>query len=220
MPFKYTRASVGLILHDLKVVKNIVKYVSLAITLGFYIYTCFAGIGILPVNIALASVIAAHAIFEIVAGKTMEKNASRTVHHVYRWAKITLKTVSLGAVIYGMYVAAEGTVKPLAIVWATIAILLWVGDLIVEFAVILFEREQEVLLDALEKDVDEIKDYYRKPAEKVSNFFNHVIKGEPIPEKEEKKDSRALQRVKKWMEKRKAERKSKKEKKNENQEGE
>ena len=200
---KYTRASIALILHELKIFRDIFKYASLILSVGYYVYASIAGIGLLPVNIALASVLFAFGVFEVATRESMMGKAKKQIRHIFHWTKIALKAISFGVIIFSMYEATADTVRPFAIIWATLTIILWAIDVLLEIFVLVFEREKDVLLAAIDEDMAEMKDIYRKPVEKVSNFFSKIIHGEQAPEKEPEPDSKQMQRIKKWMDRKK-----------------
>ena len=128
------------------------------------------------------------------------KTAKKIVKRSYKWIKIVIKTFTLGAMIYGIYITTTN-VTPISIILATLMIILYVLQILLELACEIVEDKKDLLVEAVAKDMEIVT----RPVSAVGNFVKRM-KGEEVVI-EEKEPSREL----KILEKRMAKNKLKKE---------
>lgn len=191
---KYTKTAIDLTIKDLKLYYRIFKILCTLFMMGYFIYAIITKMGNLVINIIFLSLLVIYTVLDLLID---EKKVRKVIRHGYTWIKLSLKAVSLGMALYGVYEASEN-VKPINIIILTLMIILWIVQFILEIAVSIFESKRDFILAAIEKDIEETKDIYRKPVKKVKNFFKGIF-GYETEEEEEKEDSSAIKRIKKAL---------------------
>ena len=194
---KYTKAAIDLTLKDLRLFYNIFKYTFMLLTAGYFAYAIATGLGNLVVNIILLSVVGVYFVLDLVVTAT---SARRIIRHSYRWIRLTLTAFTLGTTIYGVYEATTN-ITPLSIILLTLMIVLWVVQFIFELITIMFEQKRDLILEAIEMDIEEAKGIYQKPVSAVKKFFNRLTGQEEEVIEPEEKDSRNARRIKKHLNK-------------------
>jgi len=178
--FKYTRASILLILDDVKKYSKIFKYGSLVFTTAYFIYALVMQTGNFIANIILATLFVGYTVFEFITAKMDIKTAKRVVKRSYNWIKLGIKTFTLGAMIYGIYTATTN-VSAISTILATLMIILWVLQVLLELVIEIVEDKIDLVVAGWNKDMEDMK----KPVTAVGNVIKKV-KGEsidPAPEK-------------------------------------
>ncbi|MBE6132789.1 MAG: hypothetical protein E7180_05325 [Erysipelotrichaceae bacterium] len=198
--FKYTRTAIDIIISDIKKFSTIFNYGSLIFTSAYFIYALVTKTGNFIANIILASLFVGYTIFYFITKSMEMKTAKKIVKRSYKWIKIVIKTFTLGAMIYGIYTATTN-VTPISIILATLMIILYVLQILLELACEIVEDKKDLLVEAVAKDMEIVT----RPVSAVGNFVKR-IKGEEVVI-EEKEPSREL----KILEKRMAKNKLKKE---------
>ena len=198
--FKYTRTAIDIIISDIKKFSTIFNYGSLIFTSAYFIYALVTKTGNFIANIILASLFVGYTIFYFVTKSMEMKTAKKVVKRSYKWIKIVIKTFTLGAMIYGIYTATTN-VTPISIILATLMIILYVLQILLELACEIVEDKKDLLVEAVAKDIEIVT----RPVSAVGNFVKRM-KGEEVVI-EEKEPSREL----KILEKRMAKNKLKKE---------
>ena len=197
--FKYTRASIDLIIKDLKRIYRTFRIISFLVMFSYFVFAAIVGLGIRWVNITLASILLAYQIVDFIISS---KRAKKYVRRGYTWIKIIVRAISLGFIIYGIYEAAEN-VTPLTIILVTLMIIFWIAQIIFEILLEIFEDKRDLLLDAVKKDFDIYKERYEKPintVKKVVDFFKgEKPKEVDVIEVEEKKDSKNIKRLDNYL---------------------
>lgn len=198
--FKYTRTAIDIIISDIKKFSTIFNYGSLIFTSAYFIYALVTKTGNFIANIILASLFVGYTIFYFITRSMEMKTAKKIVKRSYKWIKIVIKTFTLGAMIYGIYITTTN-VTPISIILATLMIILYVLQILLELACEIVEDKKDLLVEAVAKDMEIVT----KPVSAVGNFVKRM-KGEEVVI-EEKEPSREL----KILEKRMAKNKLKKE---------
>lgn len=198
--FKYTRTAIDIIISDIKKFSTIFNYGSLIFTSAYFIYALVTKTGNFIANIILASLFVGYTIFYFITRSMEMKTAKKIVKRSYKWIKIVIKTFTLGAMIYGIYITTTN-VTPISIILATLMIILYVLQILLELACEIVEDKKDLLVEAVAKDMEIVT----RPVSAVGNFVKR-IKGEEVVI-EEKEPSREL----KILEKRMAKNKLKKE---------
>lgn len=194
---KYTKAAIDLTLKDLRLFYNIFKYTFMLLTAGYFAYAIATGLGNLVVNIILLSVVGVYFILDLVVTAT---SVRRIIRHGYHWVRLTLTAFTLGTTIYGVYEATTN-ITPLSIILLTLMIVLWVVQFIFELITIMFEQKRDLILEAIDMDIEEAKGIYQKPVSAVKKFFNRLTGQEEKVIEPEENDSRNARRIKKHLNK-------------------
>lgn len=173
--FKYTLIAKDIIIRDIKKYVALFKYAFLAINVGYYVFAIVTGLGYLWANIALLAVILLYFIFTVITQNIKMKTAKKRVKRTYKWIKIGIKAITLGATLYGIYIAANA-VNPISIIITTLMIILWVLETLLEIISEVVASKIDLLIAGWKKDIEDIK----KPVSKVGNFFRKLKGEEPI----------------------------------------
>jgi len=152
----YTRASINIIIDDIKKYYKIFKYGSLIFTTAYFVYALIAQIGNVAANIILASLYVAYTAFEIITRNKNLRQARRIVRRSYHFAKIGINALTLGIMLYGIYTATTN-VKPISIILATLMIILWVLQLLLAIIVEVVESKAHLVAAGWSKDMQDLK---------------------------------------------------------------
>ena len=106
---------------------------SLIFTSAYFIYALVTKTGNFIANIILASLFVGYTIFYFITRSMEMKTAKKIVKRSYKWIKIVIKTFTLGAMIYGIYITTTN-VTPISIILATLMIILYVLQILLELA--------------------------------------------------------------------------------------
>ena len=101
------------------------------------------------------------------------------VYAIYKYFKIFIKAVTLGATVYGIYVATD-KVGFATIVLAAITTVGWVVSFVVTLIIEFFMAKWRFMISAFEADINRVK----RPIDKVGNVFKR-IRGESVEESSE-----------------------------------
>ena len=198
--FKYTRTAIAMIIDELKLFYKIFRYLSHAFMIAYFVFAICMGIGLLPINIAMLSLIVVYSVVDLIVDA---KKPRKIIRRSYRWTILALKAVSLGFTIYGLYEAAENA-NPIAIILATLMLIFWIIQVTFQIVVDVFEAKKDLLLEALKEDTRPVTDAATKTVNTFKNVI-HFVKGEPREEKvvEIDEESKEIKSIKKYMQKKK-----------------
>lgn len=198
---KYTKAAIDVVIRDIKILSNILKYLTLTLSLAYYICALITQIGNSVVNIVLISLIGCFLIFELITIKIdINKVAKRIIRRIYRWSKLIIKASVLAATLYSLYLTSV-TTNGLTIVLSTLTTIFFVIQLIVELLRFLFERYKDLLLDAVKQDIDNFKENASKPVENIVNVTRKIFRKEPVDIYPISKKSKRILKLEKHMNK-------------------
>ena len=194
--FKYTREAVNKIIDDFKILSKVFKYTSEVVTVTYLIYSLIAKVGNFYANIILLGLFIGYAIFDFVVSDEGNKFVKKVVKRTVNWTKIMIRAFTLFVLIYSIYTATTNA-TPTTIILATLMIIVWVLQVLLELVIMVVEDEKDLVLAGLKKDIDDIK----RPVTDVGNFFRRVTGQEVVvPDDDEPREIKIL---KKRMEKRK-----------------
>lgn len=178
--FKYTKASIEMIIDDIKKYSNIFKYSSLIFTVAYFVYALITQTGNFIANIILASLFVIYTIFDFVTLNANIKVAKRIVKRSYTWLKLGIKAFTLGAMIYGIYTATTN-VSGISTILATLMIILWIIQVLLELVIEVIENKIDFVVAGWNQDIEDLK----KPATVVGDVFKKITGQEvsPAPEK-------------------------------------
>ena len=207
--FKYTKASIELILEDIRKYCAIFRFGSLSFTSVYFIYALIAKTGNFYTNLVLAILFFSYTIFDFFTQKRNVKNVKKVIQRSYSVVKFGIRAFTLGATIYGFYTASTN-VNPISTVLTTLMIIMWVLQVLLELISYVFEDKKDLVLAGINMDLENMK----KPVTDVSNFFKKVSGQEIPPAQPMSKEERILEnRVQKNKEKEEQEKLNKKEQK-------
>lgn len=168
--FKYTKASVDLLVKNIKKIAKVFRYLSMVFTIGFLIFQIILGIGIFEIKIGLLAAFILFTILDIIFEKLEFKTARKIAKRIYKWLKIIVKLFTLIITIIEIYKAEPTSINGVSIILATIMIVLWIVSFVAEILVEVITDRCEELFVAWKKDVDDIS----KPISTVKNVYNKV----------------------------------------------
>lgn len=198
---KYTKAAIDVVIRDIKILSNILKYLTIILSLAYYIYALIAQVGNSVVNIVLISLIGCFLVFELITIKIdINKITKRVIRRIYRWSKLIIKASVLAATLYSLYLTSL-TTNGLTIVLSTLTIIFFIIQLIVELLRFLFERYKDLLLDAVKQDIDNFKENASKPVENIVNVTRKIFHKEPVDIYPISKKSKRILKLEKHMNK-------------------
>jgi len=167
--FKYTKASINIIIDDIKKFLKVFRVLSLLATTAYFVFQIVTKNGILWLNIVLASLFIIFTVLDFVFEKAKKKTVKKHLKRTYQWIKLLTGAFTLGFTIYEIYKAPAGSVNGVSIILATLMIILWIVKLITEILVEYIQARSEMVMVAYNEDVDTIK----RP---VNNVVNVVRK--------------------------------------------
>ena len=185
--FKYTKASVNILIADCKRWAKIFKYVSLVGTLALLTYQIItgfiAGNKFLFVNIGLAAAFIIFTVLDFVFEHFELKTAKKIGKKIYKWLKLLTKAGTL--IITILDIKAAEKLDGVQIILTTLMILLWIASFASEIILELVTQRANEFLVAFHADVEDIK----RPFTAVSNTFKkltgrEVTKPDADPKKE------------------------------------
>ena len=182
--FKYTREALSVIIEDIKKYCRFFKYGSLLFSIAYFVYSLFTKTGYFIANIILISLLSAYTIFDIITSKINIKYVKRYVKRSYKWINLSIKALTLGATLYGIYTATTH-VSAFSTIIITLMIVLWLAQLLLEIAIEIIENKADLLINAYNQDIKDIKDTVKKPITFITNGFKKIT-GREIPPEEEK----------------------------------
>lgn len=194
--FKYTREAINKIIDDFKLLSKVFKYTSQTTTVAYLTYALIAKVGNFYANIILLSLFIGYTIFDFIVSDEGNKMIKKVVRRTVNWLKISIKAFTLLVLIYSIY-AATTDATAFSIIMATLMIIVWVLQVLLELVITVFEDEKDLVLAGIKKDIDDIK----RPVSDVGNFFRRVT-GQEVNVYEED-EPREIKILKKRMEKRK-----------------
>ena len=207
--FKYTKEAVEVLKEDFKRYSRIFKVGSLIFTPAYFIWALISQSGIFAVNITLASLFVAYTIFELIINATGHKTAKLVVKRTYKWLTFGIRAFTLGSMLYGIYTATTN-VSAMSTIIATLMIILWVFQILLEIVVEIVESKIDLFDKAIRQDVEDIKSSVLKPVKVVSDTFRKLTGREVEAEPEKHKHILKLdKRIQERKEEKKQEKKEK-----------
>ena len=194
--FKYTREAINKIIDDFKLLSKVFKYSSQTITVAYLTYSIIAKVGNFYANLILLILFLSYTIFDFVVSDEENKFFKKVVRRTINWLKLSIKAFTLFILIYSIYTA---TTNPSAttIIFATLMIIVWVLQVLLELVIAVVEDEKDLVVAGLKRDIEDIK----RPVTDVGNFFRKVTGQEVYTQEED--EPREIKILKKRMEKRK-----------------
>ena len=136
--FMYTRAAIDIVIGDIKRYCNIFKYSSMIFTFLYFGYVLYSKSGNFFVNVILLGLFSSYTIFDLLTHKKDFKPLKKFIRRSYKGIKFFAKTFTLGVMIYGIYTASI-SVSAISIILATLMIIMWVLQLLLEIVIEIFD---------------------------------------------------------------------------------
>ncbi len=181
---EYTRASLDKIVSD---IQKFFRYFTLGtqiLYIVYLIYAIFAPAGILAVNIVLLAISVSYLAF-CIYNKGEDKAFEKIVKRAQSWVKLSIRAITLGIAIYGIY-AATTHVSVFSVVLTGLMIVMWILQILIEAVVYFVESRIELIVAGFEADIDNLK----KPIQTVGNFIKkatgHEIEAPKEPSRQRK----------------------------------
>ena len=165
----------GAIHHLVKVARRVAFFAALGMQLlyiAYLVYITVKGAGIMGVNIAMIALSVGYLGYFLImeyrlSGKRGRerragKRTSRAVKQIYRWIKLTFKTLNLGIMIYGLWVS-EVISTTVSTIFTTLMIIVWVVELVIALGTVVIDYIENVIIDALEDDKNAMVDVAKTP---------------------------------------------------------
>ena len=104
--FKYTKAAIDILIYDIRKYCNIFKYASIIFTFIYLGYSLYSSSGSLVVNVILLFTLVFYFIFDLYTRNKDLKQLKKIVRRVYKVIKYSMKTFTIGIMVYGIYTAS------------------------------------------------------------------------------------------------------------------
>ena len=158
----YSRAAIAIVLEDLKKWSRSFKIVFSIFTLLYLSYVILVEEGNLYVNIVLLGLYVIYTVFELLTFNKSMKKLKKIVVRSYKWSKLVVRGFTLCSMMYGIYVAATN-VDAISIILATLTIILWVLEVLLEVLIFVIEPKVKLIIAGVLTDA--------KPIINTYNFF-------------------------------------------------
>ena len=188
-----TRATFDKIHGDFKRFVHICTLATPIFSIIYMIYAVIKDAGYLWVNVTLGVLSAAYIVFYSLTYDKKDKSTAKLkkgTKRAYKYVKLLLKAYTVGMTIYGIYIA---TANPgtLSVLLAVVNLVAWAFQVLVELALLVFERYKDLLFAAIAADFEVVT----KPARAVGDFVKKVVTGEPEPAAEPVKKNKTLENI-------------------------
>ena len=181
--FLYTRAAFNKIIKDVRMLGKILDIIFPIFYTAYLVYATLADIGFLIPNIILLAASALYLVFYIfVFSNTTRQNKRKKsqTKHTYTRVKIVINGFTLALTLYGFYISTINEISPLAIIFSTLLLIMWLISLCAEAIGSYFEFASHLVIEGLSADFDVVT----KATNAVGNMFRKA-KGEEPEEPQE-----------------------------------
>ena len=164
-----TRNAISKIIGDIKSFSYCFNIVMQIMYFAFLLYAIGTERGILWLNITLAGLSILYFIFYVATynkKETAMKKMKKSAKHLHRWCKLGGKTLTLCVMVYSIYTTTQD-VSATSVIMTALMVVAWVLQLLFSLVIGFLEKEKDLILDAIRKDMEPIT----KPAKAVSGFF-------------------------------------------------
>ena len=198
--FKYTKAAISKTIDDIKNVFHFFGFLLAFIQVPFGIYNLATDSGIFVVNLIMLILSTSYCILYLIAGKMYggddkeKKKKGKRVKakgkQIIRWIKRPVQLYNFAVIIYGLFLFTPENLLflPIKLLLIVFQIIFFIISLFIDLLVIIFERRKKFFEEAINADVNELKE----PTRKTGNFFKKLVGKEPTPEPEQTRTERIL----------------------------
>lgn len=199
--FIYSRAVLFKISEDIKKFAFIFSLLTQIIYIGYLVYALIAGSGIFYANIILLVLSYTYSVFIVINRIKQSKkpeDSEKNVKKIYRRAKICINALTLGATLYGIFIATSSP-DTASVIFASFTTITWLLSVLLEIVVVIFEKYSELVAAAIEKDLyqfkkwipgtdaPEIKEKVNRKIETLGGAYESKLDAEKLLRKAEKK---------------------------------
>ena len=171
--FKYTVAAYHKIVNDLKMLAHVFTIVVQSLMILYMTYSAIVNNGSRAINITLGALTLASLLFYLFTYGRDNKKVKRVrglVSRGYAIAKLTINAVSLASIVYSIYVGASD-ISALSLVITPLMIIMWVLQVLFQFAKAYAENRLALLVDGIEMDVE----FVANPIKRVKNVVHDFL---------------------------------------------
>ena len=164
-----TRSAISKIIGDIKSFSYCFNIVMQVMYFASLLYAIGTERGILWLNITLAGLSILYFIFYVATYNKKEaamKKMKKSAKHLHRWCKLGGKTLTFCVMVYSIYTTTQD-VSATSVIMTALMIVAWVLQLLFSLVIGFLEKEKDLILEAIRKDMEPIT----KPAKAVSGFF-------------------------------------------------
>ncbi len=160
-------------------IKAFSYYFSIVMQVMYFAYLLYAigtERGILWLNITLAGLSIVYFVFYIATYNKKEgavKKMKKSAKHLHRWCKLAGKTLTLSVMVYSIYATTQA-VSPTSVILTALMVVAWVLQLLFSLIIGFLEKEKDLILEAIRKDMEPVT----KPVRAVGGFFKKFRRSE------------------------------------------
>ena len=173
----YTRATVDRTITDVKRFAKLFTFGTQIFYILYLIYAMISGTGNIIVNAIMSALSVANLIitaFLYDKKDRLSKRVKRTTKRVYKWVKLSLQAFTLGATVYGIYIAASDF-SAISIIFALFTAVMWAFSVMLQIISIAVEARLNLFKEALHADIQNVL----KPINAVKDVFGKIVGKEP-----------------------------------------
>ena len=166
-----TRLMIQRTINEIKFFSCLATVAAQLVTIAYMIYACFTGSPLFVVNILLAVVSAAYLVVYIATYGTTNREQKKVrswLGDFNRRFKLIGSSIMLLVTIYGIYFSTVES-SALTIIFATLSIILWILQVVIELVYSYVKYKSALFLDALRADFASIVEPVRKAGEFIRN---------------------------------------------------
>ena len=164
-----TKNAIGKMIDEIKAFSYYFNIVMQVMYFAYLLYAIGTDKGILWLNILLAGLSIVYFVFYVATYNKKEdkvKKIKKSARHLHRWCKLGGKTLTLCVMVYSIYATTQD-VTPTAVIMTALMVVAWVLQLLFSLVVGFLEKEKDLILDAIRKDLEPVT----KPVKAVGGFF-------------------------------------------------
>lgn len=160
-------------------IKAFSYYFNLVMQVMYFAYLLYAigtERGVLWLNILLAGLSILYFVFYVATYNKKENAITRmkkSARRLHRWCKLAGKTLTLCVMVYSIYATTQD-VSPTSVIMTALMVVAWVLQLLFSLIIGFLEKEKDLILEAIRKDIEPVT----KPARAVSGFFKRFRKSD------------------------------------------
>ena len=151
--FGHTKASIKLIVNELKSFSLIANFIAQLATIGYLSYNLITQSGLWYINLALLVLALSYFIFTLVCYvKEVKKEVQNEVKLFLKWSKRVIKLFPIGVAIYSLFLAASN-LTPIALISPIVITVTWLLDVLINILCLIVEARFSLILESLAEDV-------------------------------------------------------------------
>ena len=167
-----TKSAIGKMIDDVKAFSYCFNLAMQVMYFAYLLYAIGTDRGLLWLNISLAGLSILYFVFYVATYNKKEgavKQMKKSAKHLHRWCKLAGKTLTLCVMVYSIYATTQD-VSPTSVIMTALMVVAWVLQLLFSLVIGFLEKEKDLILDAIRKDMEPIT----KPARAVGGFFKRL----------------------------------------------